>query len=56
MQEPNRSALVLLQQEATELLALFDRLRGDAVPAQDQVGIVAAAPEDRTEQTDHVTH
>ncbi|WP_372390973.1 hypothetical protein ACCQ05_13960 [Xanthomonas sp. NCPPB 3582] len=29
MDEPNKSALVLLQQEATELLALFDRLRGD---------------------------
>ncbi|MEA5125152.1 hypothetical protein, partial [Xanthomonas floridensis] len=29
MDEPNKSALVLLQQEATELLALFDQLRGD---------------------------
>ncbi|MCC4611294.1 hypothetical protein LL963_04155 [Xanthomonas campestris pv. esculenti] len=30
MEEPNKSALVLLQQEATELLALFDQLRGEA--------------------------
>ncbi|RJS03353.1 hypothetical protein XnspCFBP7698_09090 [Xanthomonas sp. CFBP 7698] len=30
VEEPNKSALVLLQQEATELLALFDQLRGEA--------------------------
>ncbi len=33
MDEPNKSALVLLQQEATELLALFDQLRGDVALA-----------------------
>ncbi|WP_157935121.1 hypothetical protein [Xanthomonas prunicola] len=30
MEEPNKSALVLLHHEASELLALFDQLRGDA--------------------------
>ncbi len=29
MEEPNKSVLVLLQHEASELLALFDHLRGD---------------------------
>ncbi|MCC4600899.1 hypothetical protein JWH04_16550 [Xanthomonas melonis] len=31
MNEPNKSALVLLRREATELLALFDQLRGDVL-------------------------
>ncbi|CAE6745027.1 hypothetical protein SE336_07880 [Xanthomonas arboricola] len=56
MQEPNKSALVLLQQEATELLALFDQLRGDAVPAHDAANVVATASAERTEQTVHVTN
>lgn len=30
MEEPNKSALALLQHEASALLALFDQLRGDA--------------------------
>lgn len=32
MEEPNKSALALLQHEASALLALFDQLRGDAAP------------------------
>lgn len=56
MQEPNKSALLLLQQEATELLALFDQLRGDATPAHDADNIVATTPAERTEQTVHVTN
>ncbi|CAG2087947.1 hypothetical protein XCY_001542 [Xanthomonas arboricola pv. juglandis] len=56
MQEPNKSALVLLQQEATELLALFDQLRGDAVPAHDADNVVATTPAERTEQTVNVTN
>ncbi|PPT22933.1 hypothetical protein XarCFBP6771_00510 [Xanthomonas arboricola] len=56
MQEPNKSALALLQQEATELLALFDQLRGDAVPAHDADSVVAAASAECTEQTAHVTN
>jgi hypothetical protein len=56
MQEPNKSALVLLQQEATELLALFDQLRGDATPSHDADNVVATASAERTEQTVHVTN
>ncbi|MCD0244697.1 hypothetical protein JWH11_01970 [Xanthomonas melonis] len=32
MNEPNKSALVLLRREATELLALFDQLRSEVLP------------------------
>ncbi|WP_226426585.1 hypothetical protein ACCQ14_07390 [Xanthomonas sp. NCPPB 2865] len=56
MQELNKSALALLQQEATELLALFDQLRGDAVPAHDADSVVATASTECTEQTAHVTN
>ncbi|MEB1610040.1 hypothetical protein FHT08_003131 [Xanthomonas campestris] len=56
MQEPNKSALALLQQEATELLALFDQLRGDAALPQDQANVAAVASAVRTEQTAHVTN
>ncbi|MCC4616926.1 hypothetical protein LL972_13130 [Xanthomonas campestris pv. asclepiadis] len=56
MQEPNKSALVLLQQEATELLALFDQLRGDVALAHDQVNVVAGLPAGRTEQTAYVSN
>ncbi|CAG2087937.1 hypothetical protein XCY_001534 [Xanthomonas euroxanthea] len=56
MQEPNKSALILLKQEATELLALFDQLRGDAAPAHEPVNVVADGPAGRTEQTAHVSN
>lgn len=56
MQEPNKSALILLQQEATELLALFDQLRGDAAPAHEPVNVVADGPAGRTEQTARVSN
>ncbi|MFA1261533.1 hypothetical protein AB8807_15255 [Xanthomonas campestris pv. olitorii] len=32
MEEPNKSALALLQHEASALLALFDQLRGGDAP------------------------
>ncbi|WP_193725923.1 hypothetical protein [Xanthomonas arboricola] len=56
MQEPNKSALVLLQQEATELCALFDQVRGNAAPAHEPVDDVADVPAGRTEQTAHVSN
>ncbi|CAD7718652.1 hypothetical protein LMG31884_28930 [Xanthomonas hydrangeae] len=55
MEEPNKSALVLLQQEATELLQLFHRLRGDALPAEASSPQIAVAPTLATEQAGHVT-
>ncbi|CAD0319732.1 hypothetical protein [Xanthomonas hortorum] len=54
MEEPNKSALVLLLQEATELLQLFDRLRGDALPVEANSPQIAVAPTMATEQTGHV--
>ncbi|WP_172453041.1 hypothetical protein [Xanthomonas arboricola] len=56
MQEHSESALVMLQQEAIELLALFDQLRGDAALAHGQVDIVASVPAGCTEQTAHVSN
>ncbi|MBB5862648.1 hypothetical protein [Xanthomonas sp. 3058] len=56
MEEPNKSAMVLLQQEATELRALFDQLRGNAsVPLDDQANTIAGAPPEFVEQTARVT-
>ncbi|MCE4360597.1 hypothetical protein LYZ92_20660 [Xanthomonas hortorum pv. taraxaci] len=55
IEEPNKSALVLLQQEATELLQLFDRLRGDALPVDANSPQIAVAPNMASEQTGHVT-
>lgn len=51
MDEPNTSALVLLQQEATELLTLFDQLRGDKPAPLSHVGqhqVLATATDDPT--------
>ncbi|UXA52707.1 hypothetical protein M0D45_19035 [Xanthomonas prunicola] len=45
MEEPNKSALVLLHHEASELLALFDQLRGDAPPADGLAGAVVRSAE-----------
>lgn len=55
MEEPNKSALVLLQHEATELLVLFDRLRGDALLAEPNTPQVALASTRPAEQASHVT-
>ncbi|MBB4129481.1 hypothetical protein [Xanthomonas sp. 3075] len=56
MEEPNKSALVLLQQEATDSRTLFDQLRGNAsVPLDDQASTTAGAPPEFVEQTARVT-
>ncbi|WP_157004313.1 hypothetical protein [Xanthomonas pisi] len=56
MDEPNKSALVLLQQEATELLALFDQLRGDLPSARARDGATCASIVTTSEPTDCVTN
>ncbi|WP_338334513.1 MULTISPECIES: hypothetical protein [Xanthomonas] len=58
MEEPNKSALALLQHEASALLALFDQLRGDAAPrcaaADDRAG--ALVRRDEPEHAARVTN
>ncbi|MBO9768559.1 hypothetical protein J7407_10600, partial [Xanthomonas phaseoli pv. dieffenbachiae] len=55
MEEPNKSALVLLQLEASALLALFDQLRGDAVPRCADAGGLADAV-DGHQAHEHAVH
>ncbi|MCL1500673.1 hypothetical protein M3O57_19130 [Xanthomonas nasturtii] len=49
MEEPNKSALVLPQQEASELLALFDQLRGEAI-ARDESADALSEPAARSHE------
>ncbi|EGD11435.1 hypothetical protein [Xanthomonas vesicatoria] len=56
MDEPNKSALVLLQQEATELLALFDQLRGDLPTASRRDSATCASIAATAEPTTCVTN